>query len=65
MRRIESKKGLKEILNRIEKEQVQDKAEKDYWKLVVLGCINDTLALDEVDYANSPKWLKPLWKGLK
>ena len=37
----------------------------DYWKKVVEGCIEENLAMDEIDYENAPYWFRPLWRGLK
>lgn len=71
-RHIESKAGLKTLLKRV-KEYVQNAiSEKDfnldefiYWRKVVEGCIDENLAMDEVDYENAPSWFRPLWRGLK
>ena len=63
---IETKKGLQTLLKRYQKMGVSDETYPiDKWISVIKGCIEEGLAMDEVDYANTPKELKPLWKGLK
>lgn len=67
-RHIESKSGLKALLERMKGCQNESTAPlKDfkYWKLCVQGCIIEGLAMDETDYENAPAWFRPLWKGLK
>ena len=59
-KRIETNKGLKELLKRYEEAKASEE-----WLKTIRGCINESLAMDEVDYANTPKELKPLRKGLK
>ena len=59
-KRIETTKGLKELLKRYE----EAKADVE-WLNIIKGCIEEGLAMDEVDYENTPKELKPLWRGLK
>ena len=39
--------------------------EFDYWHKCVVGCMEEGLAMDEVDYENAPQWFRELWKGLK
>ena len=71
-RHIETKQGLKTLLKRTK--EYGDKAiyeegfhldEFIYWRKVVEGCIDENLAVDEVDYENAPSWFRPLWRGLK
>ena len=70
-RHIETKKGLKTLLERYLKAGVTDKtkdAEGGYeakWITCIKQCIQEGLAMDEVDYENTPAKLKPLWRGLK
>ena len=65
-KRIETKKGLETLLKRYIQAGVTDeKYPIDKWITVIIGCIKDGLAMDEVDYENTPSELKPLWKGLK
>ena len=59
-KRIETNKGLKELLKRYEEAKASEE-----WLNTIRGCIKEGLAMDEVDYANTPKELKPLWKELK
>ena len=66
MRYIESKKGLETLLKRYEEVGVTDeKYPVDRWISVIKGCIEEGLAMDEIDYENTPKELRHLWKGLK
>ena len=58
--RVETKKGLTKLLKRYEEAKADT-----YWLEVIKGCIKDNLAMDEIDYENTPKELKGLWKGLK
>ena len=65
-RHIESKKGLESLLDRLMDLKGGNKLpEFDYWVSVVKGCIEEGLAMDEVDYENAPEWFRPLWRGLK
>ena len=76
-RHIETKEGLKKLHGRMMELyydnygrwtdfQDEDKLpEFKYWVRVVLGCIDEGLAMDEVDYENAPDWFRPLWRGLK
>ena len=71
-KRIESKKGLETLANRMCKWGFEHQGkpeykfeEFNYWWNVVAGCILEDLAMDEVDYENAPIWFRPLWKGLK
>ena len=59
-KRIETAKGLKELLKRYEEAKASEE-----WLKTIKGCINEGLAMDEIDYTNTPKELKPLWKGLE
>ena len=66
MARVESKKGLKTLLERMENLKGADKLpEFEYWFTCVSQCIDEGLAMDEVDYENAPDWFRPLWRGLK
>ena len=63
---IESKKGLETLLKRYQEGGVTDeKYPIDKWISVIKGCIKEGLAMDEIDYENTPDELKPLWRGLK
>ncbi len=71
-RHIETKQGLKTLLKRTQeygKEAIHKEGfnldEFIYWRKVVEGCIDENLAMDEVDYENAPSWFRPLWRGLK
>jgi len=71
MKYIETKKGLETLLKRYEKAGVTDKT-KDYsnsyeaqWITTIKGCIKEGLAMDEIDYENTPEELRQYWKGLK
>lgn len=65
-RYIETKKGLKTLLERMDDLKGASKYQDfDYWKKVVEGCIEENLVMDEVDYENAPDWFRPLWRGLK
>ena len=57
---IETNKGLKKLLKRYEEAKASEE-----WLETIRGCINEGLAMDEIDYENTPKELKPLWRGLK
>ena len=73
MKNIESKKGLNTLLKRVQKYTKENSNELDqkdlgeilYWSGVIRGCIEEGLAMDEIDYENAPAWFRPLWKGLK
>jgi hypothetical protein len=60
MKHIETKKGLKELLRRYE-----EAGADEYWLMTIRGCIEEDLAMDEIDYENTPKELRKLWRGLK
>lgn len=60
MKHIETKKGLQELLRRY-----KEAGETGYWIKTIEECIEEELAMDEVDYENTPKELRPLWRGLK
>ena len=72
MHYIEIKKGLDALLKRTKEygekaihEEGSNLDEFTYWRRVVEGCIKEGLAMDEVDWENTPTWFKPLCKGLK
>ena len=71
MARIETKKGLEKMLERMAAlkkaadEEGGELQDYEYWVLVVKGCIEEGLAMDEVDRELSPDWLAPCWRGLK
>lgn len=58
--RIETRQGLKELLKRYE-----EAGANNYWLECIRGCLFYNLAMDELDYENTPKELRKLWKGLK
>ena len=68
---IETKQGLKTLLQRYIKAGVTDdtmdasNGYKAQWLTTIKGCIKEGLAMDETDYENTPKNLRPLWNGLK
>ena len=65
-RHIESKKGLKDLLDRMENLKGADKKEDyEYWHTCVKQCIEENLAMDETDYENAPQWFREIWRGLK
>ena len=65
-RHIESKQGLKTLLERLENLKGGNKLPNyDYWVRCVKGCIEEGLAMDEVDYENAEEWFRELWRGLK
>ena len=65
-RHIETKTGLKTLLERLEDLKGGDKLpDFHYWVSVVRGCIDEGLAMDETDWENAPDWFRPLWRGLK
>jgi len=65
MAHIETKKGLTTLLRRYQEAGVTDERYPDKWISVIKGCIEEGLAMDEVDYENTPRELKPLWRGLR
>lgn len=65
MHYIETKKGLETLLKRYQEAGVTDDSSIDRWISVIKGCIDESLAMDEVDYENTPIELKPLWRGLR
>ena len=62
MKHIETKKGLETLLKRYQEKGVK---EWGYWYGVIKGCIDEGLAMDDIDYDNTPKELRECWKGLK
>ena len=71
MKHIETKKGLKTLLERYLQAGVTDQT-KDItetyeakWISAIKYCIDEGLAMDEIDYENTPKELRKLWVGLK
>ena len=63
---ISTKKGLQTLLQRLEDLKGGDKFQDyAYWVSCVRGCIDEGLAMDEIDYENAPDWFRPLWRGLK
>lgn len=70
-RHIETKKGLETLLARYKAAGVTNQtkdATNSYeacWIATIEGCLEEGLAMDEVDYENTPDELKPLWRGLK
>ncbi len=70
-RYIETKKGLETLLKRYKDAGVTDQtkdassAYEAKWLSCIQGCIDEGLAMDEVDYENTSDNLKPLWRGLK
>lgn len=60
MKRIETQKGLKELLKRYLKANADIE-----WLNTIRGCIEQGLAMDEIDYENTPQELRKLWRGLK
>lgn len=71
MAHIETKKGLTTLLKRYQEAGVTDdtmdasNSYKASWITTIKGCIKEGLAMDEVDYENTPRELKPLWRGLR
>ena len=65
MHYIETKKGLETLLKRYQEAGVTDEYSIDRWISCIKGCIEEGLAMDEVDWENTPAELKPLWRGLK
>ena len=66
MPHIETKKGLQTLLKRYKEAGVTDeKYPIDRWISCIEGCIKEELAMDEIDYENTPEELRPLWRGLK
>ena len=64
-RYISTKKGLETLLKRYQEAGVTDESSIDRWISCIKGCIEERLAMDEIDYENTPDELKPLWRGLK
>jgi hypothetical protein len=64
MKHIETKKGLETLLERYLKAGVTDQT-KDKWISAIKYCIDEGLAMDEIDYENTPRELRKLWVGLK
>ena len=72
MAHIETKKGLNTLLKRVKdygRKAIKEKGfnldEFIYWRKCIEGCLQENLAMDEVDYENAPAWFRPLWKGLR
>lgn len=75
MARIATKKGLKELKKRfqeVEPQKLEGANEgtnyeryASYWIQTIDGCIKDGLAMDEIDYENTPKVWRKLWRGLR
>ena len=62
---IETKKGLETLLKRYLEAGVTDESSIDRCISCIKGCIEEGLAMDEIDYENTPVELRPLWRGLK
>ena len=68
---IQTQKGLETLLKRYEAAGVTDNTldksggYQAQWISTIKGCIKEGLAMDEVDYENTPDDLKKLWRGLK
>ena len=67
---IETEKGLRTLLQRYLAAGVDDQTPADagypgQWISTIEGCIKQGLAMDETDYENTPKGLRPLWRGLR
>lgn len=74
MKRIETKKGLQTLLERMEKAkkyEIDDVLpEYEYWYTCVKQCLesqdtNEPIYMDETDFENAPSWFRLLWRGLK
>ncbi len=70
MARIETRRGLQTLLKRYLEQGVDDStpAAAGYpgqWISTIEGCLKEGLAMDETDYENTPKELRPLWRGLR
>ncbi len=74
MARIETKKGLKELKRRFKTVSPQKLEDENipseercawYWVKVIDGAIKNDLSMDEIDYQNTPKPWRKLWRGLK
>lgn len=65
--RIATKAGLQELLKRYKESglSLDDCGIKDYWVIVIEESIEQGLPMDEMDYENTPKELRKLWRGLK
>lgn len=70
-KRIETKRGLLTLLERYIAAGVTDQTTDRsggyaaQWLTAIRQCIDEGLAMDEVDYENTPRELLPLWRGLK
>lgn len=64
-RHIETKKGLRDLLKRMESLDKENLEDYEYWHTCVVQCIEEGLAMDETDYENAPRWFRTLWGGLK
>ena len=73
---IGTKKGLETLLKRYKAAGVTDQTKdanncyEAKWLTTIQQCIDsqngpEPIGMDEVDYENTPKELKPLWRGLK
>ena len=71
MHYIKTKKGLETLLKRYQEAEVTDQTKdasggyEAKWISTIKGCIEEGLAMDEVDWENTPVELRPLWRGLK
>ena len=71
MHYVETKKGLETLLERYlaagVTDETMDKGNhyQAQWISCIKGCIAEGLAMDEIDWENTPDELKPLWRGLK
>ena len=71
MKYISTKKGLKTLLQRYLEAGVTDEtlditnSYKASWITCIKQCIEEGLAMDEIDYENTPLELRRLWSGLK
>lgn len=78
--RIETKKGKQTLKSRLleadSKGKCKVKSNKKclncsdqdcalYWVKVVEGALKEDLAMDEIDYENTPKEYRKLWRGLR
>ena len=69
-RHIETKKGLEALLKRYldfgvtDETKDKDNCYEAKWITCIRQCISEGLAMDEVDYENTPTELRRLWKGL-
>ena len=71
MKHIETKKGLTKLLERYLQAGVTDQTKdatdtyEARWITAIKHCIDEGVAMDEIDYENTPKELRKLWVGLK